>query len=142
MKNVSVKTQNRIKGIKPILIISAIFASIAFYLLKEYSIVSMMRPSNIYGHDAIVNPFGKITNEFFTVLIQISVQIALSVINYITIVFFLYVVSYVMKAIVSLIAIGVKELSEVKYTSAVKFLVGNVQPVTDCASLLTCKNLN
>ena len=142
MKNVSVKTQNRIKGIKPILIISAIVASIAFYLLKEYSIVSMMRPSNIYGHDAIVNPFGKITNEFFTVLIQISVQIALSVINYITIVFFLYVVSYVMKAIVSLIAIGVKELSEVKYTSAVKFLVGNVQPVTDCASLLTCKNLN
>ena len=142
MKNLSVKNKNRIKGIKPILIISAIFAYIALYFLKEYSVISMLRPSNLYSQDALVNPFGKITNEFFTVLMQISVQIALTIINFITIIFLLYFVSYVMKALISLIAIGVKELSEVKYTTSKSVYVGVAQPVSDCACLLTCKNLN
>ena len=143
MKNLSVKNKNRIKGIKPILIISAIFASLTLFILREYSPMTMLRPSNVYGHDALVNPFGKITNEFYGVLIQIIVQIALAIISLISIILIIYTVSYVMSAIIALIAIGVKVISKVKYSSFDEVLVERAQPATgDCACLLTCKNLN
>ena len=142
MKKVSVKTKNRINGIKPILIISAIFASVAFLLLKEYSVISMFRPSNAYGHDAIVNPFGKLANGVFNLLFQIIVQLALTLISLTTIILLIYAVSHVMSAIIALIAIGVRAISNVKYSCFDELLLEDGQPTFDRTTLLTCKNLN
>ena len=142
MKNFSVKYKNRIEGIKPILILSAVFASLTLFLLREFSPVSMIRPSSVYGRDAFVNPFGKLSNDLNAVLLQIIVHIALTIIGLISILLFVYAICYVMRKIIALISDGFNVIAKVKYSSFDEVLINSAQPTFDCASLLTCKNLN
>lgn len=142
MKNVSVKYKNRIKGIKPILILSAVFASLTFFVLREFSPASMLRSSSLYGRDVLVNPFDKLSNDLSAVLFQIIVHIALTIISLISILLFVYALCYVMRKIIALISGGFNVISKVKYSSCDEGLVELLQPTFDCIRLLSCKNLN